>query len=136
MGFRPGSYFRLWDLEDKGKYSSGRITISKKDSSTGEYVQKFGGFVRFVGQAHEHCKKLEVSDSGISLRIAPEIDACDLENYYSKEKNITYYNPVIFKVEDSNGTTSKTAAKQQDNKKESSNVADTVEDEDDDDFPF
>lgn len=135
MGFRPGAYFRLWDLEDKGKYSSGRITISKKDATNGGYVQKFGGFVRFVGQAHEHCKKLEIGSSGISLRIAPEIDACDLENYFSKEKNTTYYNPVIFKVEDSNGASSSGASKQTKKEESTSPAVDTLED-DDDDLPF
>lgn len=91
--FSAGSYARIWDIKAKhDKYTEVRISTSKKDKSTGEYTQDFGGFVRMVGQAHEAMDHLEEKDSFKIVR-------CGVENHYDKEKKVTYNNFVIFEIE-------------------------------------
>ena len=59
MGFRNGAYAKIWNSEDKGKYSVVELSTSKKNKETDEYETDFSSkFVRFIGAAHEALKNL------------------------------------------------------------------------------
>ena len=94
MGFRQGAYAKVWSAEDKGKYSVGRISISKKNKNTDRYEVEFqDGFVRFIGDAHDALKNLSIDEKkGASIQIT----SCDVTNKYDAEKKKTYTNFAIF----------------------------------------
>jgi len=89
MGFSNGSYAKVWNVENRGNYHDVRISVSSKDKKSGEYKQTFGGFVRFVGKAHNQAKDLREGD-----RI--RMDRVDVENRYDADKKTTYYNWAVF----------------------------------------
>ena len=94
MGFRTGTFCTVWSVERvSDTLTKGRISISKKDRQTGEYVQDFGGFVSFVGTA---CAR-----KALSLREKDRIRLGDIDvsNRYDKEKRVTYTNFNIFSFE-------------------------------------
>ena len=52
MGFRVGSYCKVWEVDQKSdKLTSLRISISTKNRESGEYEQVFGGYVACIGTA-------------------------------------------------------------------------------------
>lgn len=125
MGFRNGAYATIWEVKKgKGNYSDVRLSTSKKDKSTGQYVQDFAGFVRFVGTAHEQAARLNEKD-----RI--KIGDCEVTNQYDREKKITYTNYAVFSFEPASGNTKEGAAKPQ--SKDFSNMSSTMDDEE---LPF
>lgn len=90
MGFRNGSYAKVWEVRaGKGNYSEAKISISKKNKQTEQYETDFSGYVRLVGDAHKNGAGLP---SGSKIKIGD----CDVTNYYDKEKKITYTNFVVF----------------------------------------
>lgn len=91
--FSVGSYAKIWEIKHrKEKYTEARISTSRKNRDTGDYEQDFGGFVRFVGKAHEAMNDLSEKDSFKIIR-------CGVENHYDKEKKVSYNNFVIFEIE-------------------------------------
>lgn len=139
MGFRQadsekrGGYARLWSIEDKGNYSVGRISTSKKRKDSDTWETDFqDGFVRFIGSAHQKVKDLVIPEGkGISIQIT----SCDVTTPYNPETKKSYINYLVFAfdIPDSNNiTTSKTTTKS------SKPKAKTVDIEDDtqEDLPF
>lgn len=50
MGFRTNAWATCWGVTPKSDtLTQVQISTSRKDKSTGEYVQDFSGFVAFVG---------------------------------------------------------------------------------------
>ena len=142
MGFRQadsekrGGYAKVWKVEDKGNYSVGQVSTSKKKPGTeSEYEVDFqDGFVRFIGSAHEAIQQLQIGDKGLSIQIT----SCDVTNKYDKASNRTYVNYAIFAIDvvDGNnggGTAKSTAKKSTAKTKAKAEVEDTT---DDDDLPF
>lgn len=110
MGFRQGSFAKVWKYEDKGNYGVGQVSISKKNKESGQYEVDFqDGFVRFIGNAHELMKDATIPDRG-GLTI--KIGSCDVTKRYLKEKEQTYINYLMFDFEfpDGNGGGSKKKA--------------------------
>ena len=65
-----GGYARLWSIEDKGNYSVGKISTSKKRKDGEGYETDFqDGFVRFIGSAHEKAKTINLTEKGITIQI-------------------------------------------------------------------
>lgn len=128
MGFRQGAYAKVWNIEDKGNYSVGQVSISRKNKETNAYETEFqDGFVRFVGTAHNEIKGLQIPENGLSIKIS----SCDCTNHYDKEKNKVYENHVIFGLELSDNNNKKTNT----NKTTKANQA-VDEAADEDDLPF
>lgn len=100
MAFGIGNYATVWEIEDKGKYHSAKISTSKKDKDTGAYTTDFNSYVFFVGEAHGMASELKPKD-----RI--KISSCAVTNKYNKEKQVTYYNFAIFGYEMVNKSTNK-----------------------------
>lgn len=110
MGFRTGSFATVWSVERvSDTFTKGRISVSRKDKNTGEYVQDFGGYVSFLGTA--------CAQKALSLREKDRIKLGDVDvsNRYDKEKQTTYTNFNIFSFEkaDEAGTAGNTAAQHQ-----------------------
>ena len=101
MGFRKDGFATVWQVKQgNGNYTDVRISTSKKNKQTDQYETDFSGFVRFAGDAHKNASGLKEKD-----RI--KLGDCDVTNSYSKEKNVTYTNYVVFNFEMADGSTPK-----------------------------
>jgi len=91
MGFRQGAIARLWSYENKGNYSTCRISISRKNKTTGAYETDFtDGFVRLVGKAHLDVQNLVVDEhKGVSIKIT----SCEVTNFYTDPNGKASYAP-------------------------------------------
>ena len=83
MGFRKDAFATVWEVSRiSDTMTKGRISISRKDKNTGEYVQDFGGFVAFCGTACAR-KALNLKEKD---RI--KLGDVDVSNRYDKEKKV------------------------------------------------
>ena len=106
------SYFKIWEVEDKGKFVKAKASTSKKDKQTDTWVNSNWN-VRFVGKCIDEAKTLEVGDRIVATNGI-------IENVWDKEKKMAWLNVIIFEFE-----------KQEENSHE---VPTTIED--DDELPF
>lgn len=91
MGFRSGSFAKVWAVEPKtDTNTTARISISKKNKQTGEYEQDFSGFVSFVGTAT--AKKAACLKEGDRIKLGD----VDVTTSYNSEKKVTYTNYKCF----------------------------------------
>lgn len=94
MGFRSGSYCKIWSVEPvRDTITRARISISKKNKTTGQYEQDFGGYVAFIGSA--------AATSAAKLKEGDRIKLGDVDvtNSYNKETKQTYVNYNIYSFE-------------------------------------
>lgn len=87
MGFRKDAWATCWGVEVKSDtLTQVRISTSRKDKQTDEYVQDFSGFVAFVGTA--------TAKKAASLKEKDRIKLGDVEvtTKYNGDKNVTYTN--------------------------------------------
>lgn len=99
MGFRKDSYATVWEVSRiSDTMTKGRISISRKDKNTGEYVQDFGGFVAFCGTS---CARKALA---LKEKDRIKLGDVDVSNRYDKEKNTTYTNFNIFDFEMADGS--------------------------------
>lgn len=91
MGFRKDAYATVWSVESISDVNTKlRISISRKDKQTGEYVDEFSEFVNVYGTlSAKHAAALTKGDR---IRLGD----VDVKSKYVKEKNTTYYNFNIF----------------------------------------
>ena len=90
MGFRVGTIARVWSCDDKGKYSTCNVSVSKLNRETNTYDTDFrSNFVNFVGQANEDIKKVglptanERKNGDNKTSTAIIIKNCDVTNFYA-----------------------------------------------------
>lgn len=74
-----------------------RISISRKDRQTGEYVNDFSGFVSFFGTVA--AKKA----ASLKERDRIKLGDVDVHTYYDKIKNVTYYNFNVYSFDVQSG---------------------------------
>lgn len=91
MGFKKGAYATIWEVQSMSDtFTKVRLSTSRKDKTSGEYVTDFSGFVAFVGTA---CAQK-------AIRLKPkdriQIDDCEVTNKYDKEKKREYTNFTVF----------------------------------------
>lgn len=99
MGFRTGSYAKVWSVEPvKSTVTKGRISISKKNKETGQYEQDFGGFVSFIGTAA--ATKAATLKEGDRIKLGD----VDVTNVYYKDTKQTFTNFNIFNFEMADGS--------------------------------
>jgi len=99
MGFRTDAYAKVWAVENKGNYSVVNMSISKKNKENGGYDVEFSNkFVRFIGTAHKLADGLKKGDT-------IKLGNCDVTSVYSKEKETTYTNFLVFSFEIPDGNT-------------------------------
>lgn len=86
--FSVGTYFKIWNVTNKGNYSEVECSTSAKNKMSGRYETDFSSkFVRFIGNAHNKSpqpnEKIKVTN-------------CAVQNVYEKDgqkqylKNPTY----------------------------------------------
>lgn len=104
MGFRTGSYAKVWAVEPKSDTNTTvRISISRKNKKTDEHEQDFSGFVGFVGTAA--AKKAACLKEGDRIKLGD----VDVTTSYDREKKVAYTNFKCFSF-DVEGSTSTAAA--------------------------
>lgn len=141
MGFREGAFATVWEVTNSSdNFSKIRMSTSRKDKKTDEYITDFNGFVSLIGEAH---KKLNLIESGLKNggRCRIKIGACDVSNHYDKEAEREFTNFTMFDFESADGDNaggSNTAKKAPQKKaKASSPLSDESENEEEDgDLPF
>lgn len=74
MGFSNNSFATIKETENQGNVTKCKLTISKKDKTTGKYTCTFSGWTSFVGNAHL-CKPM----AGQKIKITN----CDVSNGYT-----------------------------------------------------
>ena len=100
MAFSNGSYGKIWSFEDKGKYGTVNLSTSKKNKDTDQYETDFQHkFVAVAGEAYSFLKSNGVTKDGLRVKIV----SCAVTNKYDPDKKVTYWNPVVFALEDANG---------------------------------
>lgn len=95
MGFRSKSFATIWEdvTPMSDTMAKTRISISRKDRNSGEYVQDFGGYVTFIGTAAvAKAQRLKKMDR---IRLGD----VDVTSYYNKNTNTNYNNFNIFSFE-------------------------------------
>ena len=94
MGFRSGAFCTVWDITPQsGTMTKGRVSVTRKDKQTDQYVQDWGGFVAFMGTACAgKAAKLKTKD-----RI--KLGDVDVTNKYDPVKKVTYTNFNIYSFE-------------------------------------
>ena len=98
MGFRTGAFAKVWEVTPISDTSTKiRISISRKDKQTGNYVQDFSGFVMCVGTAA--ARKAACLTENPRIKIGD----CDVTTKYDEPKKITYTNYKLFSFEDASG---------------------------------
>lgn len=139
MGFSVGKYAKIWAYENKGNYSTCRLTVSRKNKDTGAYDVEFSdGFVRLVGNAHKAIQNVPIGEKGYSIKIT----SCDVSNVYTSPEGKTNYTPhyTIFEFEDASlqnnsdqknktGNISGSPAKAGQDVKEFMNIPDSIDEE-------
>ena len=154
MGFRQadsegrGGYARLWSVEDKGNYSTAKISTSRKrqDADGNDYYETDfqDGFVRLIGSAHKKAQELDipVNENGDSRGISIQITSCEVTMQYNAEKKKNYTNFAIFAFDVSDGNSgtksgsTKKASTKTTKKTTKSKTKKEAPVEDDDDLPF
>ena len=52
--FSVGTYFKIWNVVDKGNFAEVECSTSRKNAQTGNYETDFSSkFVRFIGEAYK-----------------------------------------------------------------------------------
>lgn len=100
MGFRKDSWATCWGVDVKSDtMTQVRLSTSRKDKQTGEYIQDFSGFVAFVGSVA--AKKASL------LKEKDRIKLGDVEvvTKYDDEKKVTYTNFKCYNFETKDETT-------------------------------
>ena len=90
-----GFWAKVWDIQDKGKFTTLKIATSKKIND--EWTKDFDGYVRAIGHAHNKAKEIKVGDS-------IHVTEFELTNNYVKERNITYTNVAVFEIDEIKGS--------------------------------
>ena len=93
MGFRTGSYAKVWDVRQvSDKVTKLQLSCSKKNRD-GQYETVFGDWVSVLGTAAAaKARKLQRGDT-------IKIGDCDVENNYDREKKQKFYSFKLFSFE-------------------------------------
>lgn len=107
MGFRKDAFCTVWEVSPiSDTMTKGRVSISRKNRDTGEYVQDFSGFITFVGTAAAR-KALSLKE-----RDRIQLGDVDVSNRYVKEKNTTYTDFKVFSFKTQDELDGNTGAQQ------------------------
>ena len=96
MGFREGAWATIWEITDeRDNFAKVRMSTSRKDKKTDEYVTDFSGFVSLVGEAFKRLDEIAAEIEN-SERCRIRLGACDVTNRYDKEREREYVNFTLF----------------------------------------
>lgn len=101
MGFRSGSYAKVWEVEAVSDTATKlRISISRKDKNTGTYQDEFSGYISCVGTAA--AAKAARLREGDRIRLGD----VDVTSRWDSEKKVRYTNFKCFSFEDADAPNS------------------------------
>lgn len=99
MGFRKDAYCTVWSVDPLSDVQTkARISISRKDKQTGEYIEDFSDFVSFFGTAA--AKKA----ASLKERDRIKLGDVDVRSKYDREKKVTYYNFNVYSFDIQSGS--------------------------------
>lgn len=101
MGFRSGTFAKVWEVEPMGDTKTKlRISTSFKNKQTDQYEQDYSGYVICYGTA--------VARQAAALQQGDRIKLGDVDvtTRYDKDKKITYTNFKMFSFEQPDGNSS------------------------------
>lgn len=99
MGFREGAFATVWEIAaERENFAKVRISTSRKDKKTDEYVTDFSGYVSLVGNAFKKLDEI-VDVFGTKERCRIKLGACDVSNRYDREAGREYTNFTLFDFE-------------------------------------
>lgn len=102
MGFRKGAYCTVWSVEQiSNTMTKVKLSISRKDKNTDQYVTDFSGFATFTGTAAA-TKALALKEKD---RI--KLDDVDVSSKWDEEKKVMYYNFKVFSFDMADGSGSR-----------------------------
>lgn len=105
MGFSNGAFATIWEVKPGISTSQRcRLSISRKDKTSGEYVQDFSGYCDFWGQAAAKAQKLKPKDRIKLLNT-------DVSSRYDKDAGKEYVNFKVFDFENAEAGTPQNGAK-------------------------
>lgn len=92
MGFRNGAYAKVWDEPSivSDSMTKLRVSISRKNKTTGEYETDFSGFIVCIGTA---CAK-KAANLAAGCRI--KLGDVDVSTRYDKEKQKEFVSYKVF----------------------------------------
>lgn len=100
MGFKNNCFCTVWSnkainkvIDKHEKYAEVQVTTSKKNKE-GQYETDFTGKVRFVGEAFNKIKDIELAEKDRIKLLEVEVT-----NKYDKERRTTYTNYVCWDFE-------------------------------------
>ena len=149
MGFREGAYATVWEISKQEEtYSRIRLSTSRKDKRTDEFVTDFNGYVTLLGDAHKKIDRIAAAlEDNERCRI--RLGAGDVSNRYDKDQEKQWYNIALFDFELVSSSSDTTEKKPKTSKKSSKKaptkakkkeveppLLDEDEYEDDDSLPF
>lgn len=93
MSCTSNSFAKIWDIQDKDGWAEVRMSTSRKDKKSGEYVNSYFSFVRFTYHAYDKIKKMSVGDkiANIQLSLSMEPYVKNGEKIYPKSVKITVF---------------------------------------------
>lgn len=106
MGFKQGAWATIWSTESiTPTMTKSRISISRRDKESGEYIDDFSDYVVFVGSAN--------ASKALSLKERDRIQLGDVDvsRTYNKDKGVAYYNFKIFSFENGSNNLQKPPSK-------------------------
>lgn len=121
MGFRNGAYARVWEIKTvSDTITNVRLSISRKNKKTDEYIQDFSGFVDFLGSVN--------AQKALNLRRGDTIKLgdTDVSTSYKKETKQSFTQFKVFSFENVDNSNKPTDAH---NSVDSGEVEDTSKDE-------
>lgn len=131
MGFRSGSFARVWSVEPISETRTKiRISVSRRNKETNEWVQDFSGFVMCLGSAvAKKAAKLKPKDR----IVIGDVDVTTRYNAETKE-NFTNFSMFSFKMDgetdDDNNKSEKPRTKTQKHEVGDGDVDDSASDDD------
>ena len=70
MSCTSNSFAKIWDIQDKDGWAEVRMSTSRKDKKSGEYVNSYFSFVRFTYHAYDKIKKMSVGDKITNIQLS------------------------------------------------------------------
>lgn len=121
MGFRNGAYARVWGIKTvSDTITNVKLSISRKNKKTDEYIQDFSGFVDFLGSVN--------AQKALNLRRGDTIKLgdTDVSTSYKKETKQSFTQFKVFSFENVDNSNKPTDAH---DSVDSGEVEDTSKDE-------
>jgi len=96
MGFRSGSYAKVWEINTHEKSASVKLSICKKKKDGEGYDKEFESYVLFLGHAFNKIGTIKAEDK---IKLAD----IDVKCIYNKENGKTYTSFLVYDFEKDTG---------------------------------